>query len=105
MYLGSSAQSPSARRRFLIAALMLWSNSTMVSFGHSFFRCPRRADQLGRRPRPACAGAGATAPAAVSSGRGAEFSAPQVEFKDTDANADWLRLLHGLGISGAVAQV
>jgi len=37
MYLGSSAESSSARRSFLIAALILWSNSTTVSFGQNFF--------------------------------------------------------------------
>ena len=81
MYLGSSALSPSARRRFLMAALMLWSNSTMVSFGQSFFLISSRLTSL----------ALALHQHAQDLQRlflqdgilivGAEFSAPQVEFE------------------------
>ena len=37
IYLGLSAESPSARRNILIAVLMPWSKSTTVSLGQSFF--------------------------------------------------------------------
>ena len=37
MYRGLSAESPRARRRVLIVALMLWSKSTTVSSAHSLF--------------------------------------------------------------------
>src|SRR5580692_2417696 len=49
MYRASSAESPRARRRALIVALMLWSKSTTVSFAHNLLLISSRVSILPSR--------------------------------------------------------
>ena len=46
MYLGSSAESPSARRSFPMTTLILWSNSTTVSLGQKLLLDFLASDEL-----------------------------------------------------------
>ena len=87
MYLGASAESPSACLSLLTAALMLWSNSTTVSFGPKLLLDFLSGDDLAAAFHQHYQDLEGLFVQADGSLTLAQLSCPKIDFKDPEAHA------------------